>query len=65
MVTVTAPLTSNGRRFLRWGVNGVMQEYGVRTLELTVSTDTTLRAYDQRPARMIPDLPAEDSGDME
>ena len=65
VVSVTAPPASEGHRFLRWSLNGVMQEYGVRAIDVTVSEDTALRAYYQRPARMRPDLPTEDSGDME
>ncbi len=53
LVTVTAPPTSEGRRFVRWMVNGVLQEIGVRTIEVAVAEDTTLQALYlvQRPLR--------------
>ncbi len=64
-VTLTAPSTSQGRRFLRWSVNGEMQAFGIRAIEVTISADTTLKAFYQRPGRVVPELPTEDSGDME
>ncbi|MEE9296334.1 MAG: integrin alpha, partial [Phycisphaerae bacterium] len=44
VVTVSAPPTSEGRRFVRWMVEGVLQEIGVRTIEVAVAEDTTLQA---------------------
>ncbi len=64
-ITLTAPITSDGRRFLRWSVNGEMQESGIRTIEVTISEDTTLKAFYKRQDRVIPELPTEGSGDMD
>ncbi len=64
-ITLTAPSTSDGRRFLRWSVNGEMQGFGIRTIEVTISEDLTLKAFYQRPSRVTPDRPTEGSGDME
>ena len=62
LLTVTAPPTSEGRRFLRWRVNGVLQKVGVRAIVVTVAEDTTLQALYlvQRPLR--PDRPTESDG---
>ncbi len=65
VVTVTAPKRSNGRRFLRWSVNGIMLEFGLRTLEMVVPQDVTLRAIYERPTSVEPDRPTEDDGDLE
>ncbi|MCH8913279.1 MAG: hypothetical protein IIA33_06880 [Planctomycetes bacterium] len=65
IVTVTAPTTSQGRRFLRWSVDSVLQPIGVRTMEVTVGENTTLKAYYQRASRLRPHRPSEGSGDME
>ena len=65
MMTVTAPKMSQGRRFLRWSVNGEMQAVGIRTIDVTISEDLTLKAFYQRPSRVTPDRPTEGSGDME
>ncbi|MCH8912885.1 MAG: hypothetical protein IIA33_04885 [Planctomycetes bacterium] len=51
-ITVTAPLRANGRRFLRWRVDGVLQLVGMRTIELTVTDQTTARALYRRPSRI-------------
>ena len=64
-LTLTAPSTSNGRRFLRWMVDGQMQGFGIRAIDVTISEDTTLKAFYQRPGRITPDRPSEGSGDME
>jgi hypothetical protein len=64
-LTLTAPSTSKGRRFLRWNVDGQMQGFGVRTIEVLISADTTLKAFYQRPSRVVPELPTEGDGDME
>ena len=65
MVTVTAPPTSFGRKFLRWSINGNLLPIGVRTIELVAGDDATLKAFYQRPTRAIPDRPTEDDGDLE
>ncbi len=65
VVTVTAPATSQGRRFLRWSVDNVLQPFGVRTMEVTVGENTTLKAYYQRASRVRPDRPSAPSGDQE
>ncbi|MCH8053383.1 MAG: hypothetical protein IH895_04930, partial [Planctomycetes bacterium] len=65
IVTVTAPTTSQGRRFLRWSVDSVLQPIGVRSMEVTVGENTTLKAYYQRASRLRPHRPSEGSGDME
>ncbi len=48
-ITLKAPITSEGRRFLRWSVDGVMQGFGIRTIEVTIDEDTTLKAFYRRP----------------
>ena len=65
IVTVTAPTNSQGRRFLRWSVDSVLQPIGVRTMDVTVGENTTLKAYYQRASRLRPHRPTEGSGDME
>jgi hypothetical protein len=51
-VTMTAPLRANGRRFLRWRLDGVLQPVGLRTIEMTVTDQTTARALYRRPSRI-------------
>ena len=65
VLTLTAPLRSDGRRFVRWSVDGVLQEVGVRTLELVVDQDINLRAIYERGRRLRPDRPTEDGGSVE
>ncbi len=66
LVTVTAPPSSAGRRFLRWKVDGVLQAIGLRTLEVEVTSDVNLEAIYRRPSRIEPDdPPTESDGDME
>ena len=59
LLTVTAPPTSEGRRFVRWRVDGVLQEIGVRTIEVAVAEDTTLQALYHLQRRLRPDRPTE------
>ena len=63
-ITLQAPSTSDGRRFLRWSVNGEMQGFGIRTVDVTISADTTLKVFYSRRGRVLPELPTEVSGDM-
>jgi hypothetical protein len=65
LLTVTAPPSSEGRRFLRWRVNGVLQEIGVRTIEVTVAEDTTLQALYNLQRRLRPDRPTESDGPLD
>ncbi len=65
VLTLTAPARSDGRRFVRWSVDGVLQEVGVRTLELVVDQDISLRAIYERPRRPRPDRPTEGDGDLD
>ncbi len=65
VLTLSAPARSDGRRFVRWSVNGVMQDFGVRTVEVLVEEDISLRAIYQRQGRVNPDRPTEDDGDLE
>ncbi len=58
-VTVTAPLSSRGRRFLRWSINGDVQQPGMRTLEIIVDEELTLRARYGQLRRIRPDRPTE------
>ena len=51
-VTMAAPLIASGRRFLRWQVDGVLQPIGMRTIELTVTDQTTARVLYRRPSRI-------------
>ncbi|MCH8880000.1 MAG: hypothetical protein IID34_08970 [Planctomycetes bacterium] len=64
-ITLMAPITSEGRRFLRWSVNGELQGFGIRTIEVTISEDTALKAFYQRRGRVVPNFPSEGSGDLE
>ncbi|MCZ6653671.1 MAG: hypothetical protein O7D91_11675, partial [Planctomycetota bacterium] len=59
LLTVTAPPTSEGRRFVRWMVDDVLQDIGVRTIEVAVAEDTTLQALYHRQRRLRPDRPTE------
>ena len=61
-VTLTAPLTSQGRSFLRWSVNGDLQRIGLRSIQVTVASDTVVRAFYDRPNRWLPADPARSSG---
>ena len=65
VMTVTAPPTSNGRRFLRWSAGGIILEFGVRTIDIVVAEDVTLKAIYERPRFLDPDHPTEDDGDLE
>ena len=65
LVTVTAPLRSAGRLFLRWSVDGVLREIGLRTLEAEIESDVNLEAIYRRSSRVEPEPPTEDEGDME
>ncbi len=64
-VTLTAPRRSDGGRFVRWSVDGVLQDVGVRTLELVVDQDINVRAVYERPRRPRPDRPSEGDGDLD
>ncbi|MCH8970116.1 MAG: hypothetical protein IIA66_13490, partial [Planctomycetes bacterium] len=59
LLTVTAPPTSEGRRFVRWMVDGVLQEIGVRTIEVAVAEDTALQALYRGQRRLRPERPIE------
>jgi hypothetical protein len=65
VLTLTAPARSEGRRFVRWSVDGVLHDVGVRTLELVVAQDLSLRAIYERGRRLRPDRPTEDGGSEE
>ena len=67
IVSVTAPLISNGRRFIRWSVNGILQPLGLRTIEYVASgkESATIKAFYKRPSHPIPDPPTEDDGPLE
>ena len=65
IVTVTAPTTSQGRRFLRWSVDSVLQPVGVRTMEITMGENATLKALYQRPNRVSPSRPTAPAGDQD
>lgn len=58
-LTLTAPARSDGRRFVRWSVNGVLQEIGVRTLEAVIEADMSLRAIYQHRRSPAPQGPKE------
>ncbi len=64
-VTLTAPSVADGRRFLRWMVDGQLQSVGMRTVEVTIAEGTMLKALYKRSTRVRPDRPSEGSGDME
>ncbi len=64
-VTVTAPIMSAGRRFLRWSVDSVLQPVGLRSVEVTVGQVENLKVFYQRRARALPDRPTESQGDMD
>ena len=65
LLTVTAPPTSEGRRFVRWRVDGVLQEIGVRTIEVAVAEDTTLQALYHLQRRLRPDRPTESDAPLD
>ena len=64
-VTLTAPIVVDGRRFLRWSADGVLLPLGQRTIEFVAEAESTLKAFYQRPRRLIPDRPTEGDGDLE
>ncbi len=53
------------RPFLRWKINGVPQEIGLRTVEVEITADMDLEALYRRPRRLEPKQPIESDGDME
>jgi hypothetical protein len=65
VLTLTAPLRSGSRRFVRWSVDGVLQDVGLRTLDLIVDQDISLRAIYERPRRPRPDRPRAGDGDLD
>jgi len=65
LLTVTAPPSSEGRRFVRWRVDGVLQEIGVRAIEVTVTEESTLQALYHRQRRLQPDRPAESAAPLD
>ncbi len=65
VLTVTAAPTSEGRRFVRWMVDGVLQEIGVRTIEVAVAKDTSLQALYRRQRRLRPDRPTESGAPLD
>ncbi len=65
LLTVTAPPTSEGRRFVRWMVDGVLQEIGVRSIEVAVTEDTTLQALYRGQRRLRPDRATESDAPLE
>ncbi|MCZ6655353.1 MAG: hypothetical protein O7D91_20290 [Planctomycetota bacterium] len=65
LLTVTAPPSSEGRRFVRWMVNGVLQDIGVRTIEVAVGEGTTLQALYRGQRRLRPDRPTESDAPLE
>jgi len=56
-VTVTAPWRSEGLRFLRWNVDGVMQPVGLRTLGLMITDSTMVEAIFERAPSIQPEGP--------
>ena len=64
-MTLTAPVQSAGRRFVRWLVDGAPQPIGMRTIEVIVSEGMTLKAAYARPARATPEHPTESDGPLE
>ncbi len=65
VVTVTAPVHSAGRRFVRWLVDGAPQPIGMRTIEVIVREDTALKAVYARPTRPTPEHPSESDDPLE
>jgi hypothetical protein len=66
MVSVTAPLRSNGQPFLRWRIDGVEQPFGQRTIEIiTTKGHIAFEAFYRRSSTGPDDHPTEDGGDME
>ena len=64
-ITLSAPVTSEGRKFVRWSVNGVLQDMGTRTLTLTATEDMAVKAYYKRQGRLVPDSPRDNVGDLD
>ncbi len=64
-MTFTAPPHSAGRRFVRWVVDGAPQPIGIRTIEVIVSEDTTLKVAYARPTRATPTHPTESDDPLE
>ena len=67
-VSVTAPLLSDGRKFVQWRVDGIGQPFGQRTIQITAAEDSiALKAYYRRLNRVGPDRPrpTEDDADLE
>lgn len=64
-VTLTAPATSEGRKFVRWSVDGVLQPVGRRTLQMTAGADANLKAIYAHGARLDVDRPTADEGSEE
>ena len=64
-VTLTAPVSSEGQKFMRWSVNGVMQPLGTRTVEVVVTEDTTLKAFYRHQGRLVPGRPTADDGSID
>ena len=65
-ITVTAPETSLGHKFVRWSVEGVEQPWGQRTIEvMAVAGDIRLKAEYRRLNRVAPDRPTDDGGDLD
>ncbi len=65
VMTLTAPAHSAGRRFVRWLVDTVPQPIGMRSIEVMVSKDTTLKAIYARPRHPNPDGRTEPDGPLE
>jgi len=46
-MTLTAPYRSDGQRFVRWSVDGVLQPAGLRTISVMITAETNIEAvYD-------------------
>ena len=65
VITIAAPPSSAGRPFLRWKVDGVLQPFGLRTIEVEITSDVDIEAIYRRSRRVDPDSPTEGDGDME
>lgn len=64
-VTLIAPVLSEGRKFLRWSVDGTLQAFGQRTIEVAITDSSSLKAYYMRAAQLDPKRPLESDGDLE
>ena len=64
-VTLTAPVLSKGRKFLRWSVDDALQEFGKRTIEVAITDSTSLKAYYMSDRQLDPERPLESDGDLE